>query len=171
MLYHNLINSSDDRLAKRLILQQINEEDDDSFYETVKQMLRSLKIDIKDVEQMSKAELKKKVKERIGENMVINFEELQMKKLRFISDPVVFQRRKYLEVMDGKTAVKVLKMRLNMMEVYGNFKGNLYLERLCPLCQKEEDTTEHLITCYAINQNKITPAHLSNEDNIMEADN
>ena len=166
MLYHNLMNSSDDRLAKRVILQQINEEEEDSFYETVKQMLRTLNIDIVDVKQMTKAELKKKVKERIGASMVMKFKQLQMKKLRFISDPGVFERRKYLEVMDGKTAVKVLKMRLNMMEVYGNFKGNLYLERLCPLCQKEEDTTEHLITCDAINQNKITPAHLSNEDNI-----
>ena len=88
-----------------------------------------------------------------------------MKKLRFIQDPVVFQRKRYVQVMDGKSAIEVMKLRLNMVELYGNYKNNLALERLCPLCCNEEDTTEHLFTCNEISQKKINATQLSNEDN------
>ena len=165
MLYHNLINSSDRRLAKRLILQQRVDEEDDTFYDTVKRMASSLNIDIKDVDNLTKAELKKKVKSRIGEQMVKAIKQAKMKKLRFIKDPEVFERKKYVQMMDAKAAIEVMKIRLNMIELYGNFKANLTLERLCPLCKRHDDTTEHLITCKEINQNKINVAQLSNEDN------
>ena len=165
MLYHNLLNSSDDRLAKRVVMQQIDEDDDDSFYATVKSMLKSLKINIEDVKEMTKAELKKTVKERISECMINNFKKLKMKKLRFVEEPAVFQRKRYLVEMNGKSSVQILKTRLNMIEIYGNYKHDLTLERLCPLCKEEEDTTEHLLSCPAVEQNKISPAQLKNDDN------
>jgi hypothetical protein len=165
MLYHNLINSNNNRLAKRLVMEQREQQEDDTFYETVKEMLLTLGINISEVNKMTKAAVKKMVKERIGERMVTIFKETKMKKLRFIKDPVTFERKKYLVVMDAKSAINVLKLRLNMMEIYGNYKGNLTMERLCPLCKAEEDTTEHLLTCKEIGQDKINSTHITNEDN------
>ena len=51
-----------------------------------------------------------------------------------------------------------------MTEIYGNYKGNLTLERLCPLCQSEEDTTEHLLTCKEVYHNEMNATHLLNDN-------
>ena len=164
MLYHNLINSSDKRLAKRLILQQKKDEEEDTFYDTVKKMAETLNIDIKEVDTMTKAVLKQNIKKKIGERMVSVVKQLKMKKLRFIKDPETFGRKKYVELMDSRTVIEILKIRLNMTEIYGNYKGNLTLERLCPLCQSEEDTTEHLLTCKEVYQNEMNATHLLNDN-------
>ena len=34
-----------------------------------------------------------------------------------------------------------------MVDVYGNYKGDLSKNRKCPHCNEESDTTEHLIRC------------------------
>ena len=52
-----------------------------------------------------------------------------------------------------------------MIEIYGNYKHDLTLERMCPLCKQEEDTTEHLLSCPAVEQNKITSDQIKNDDN------
>ena len=46
MLYHNLINSDDKRLARNIVLGQREEEVKDSFYDTVKEMASSLSINV-----------------------------------------------------------------------------------------------------------------------------
>ena len=49
--------------------------------------------------------------------------------------------------MDATSATQVIKTRLNMIRIYGNYKGDLTLPRPCPLCKMEDDTTEHLVSC------------------------
>ena len=34
-----------------------------------------------------------------------------------------------------------------MNPVYGNYKGDISRPRLCQYCTKEDDTTEHLLSC------------------------
>ena len=63
MLYQNLINSDDKRLAKNVVLGQIQEEEKDSFFDTVKEMASSLNIDVACINSWTKAELKKKIKQ------------------------------------------------------------------------------------------------------------
>ena len=68
--------------------------------------------------------------------------------------------------MDGFSAMQVIKTRLNMLPVYGNFKGDLTLPRLCMWCNEEDDTTEHFLTCSSMGVCNILPVHLQNDDNI-----
>ena len=46
--------------------------------------------------------------------------------------------------MNGQDALKTLHIRLNMLLIYGNYKADLTKQRLCPYCENEEDTAEHL---------------------------
>ena len=34
-----------------------------------------------------------------------------------------------------------------MIDIHGNYRGNVTLRRLCAHCEEEEDTTEHLPSC------------------------
>ena len=62
-------------------------------------------------------------------------------------------------------ASHVIKTRLNMLPVYGNYKGDLTLRRLCKWCDEEDDTTEHFLTRKAKGISNIKPEQLRNEDN------
>ena len=42
--------------------------------------------------------------------------------------------------------VKIMKIRLNMVEIGENFKGK-YGEKYCMACNEEKETTEHVIQC------------------------
>ena len=39
------------------------------------------------------------------------------------------------------------------------------LKRLCPHCEEEDDTTEHLISCEVFENNVFSPADLRNDSN------
>ncbi len=52
-----------------------------------------------------------------------------------------------------------------MLPVYGNFKGNLSIPRLCQWCNDEDDVTEHFLTCKVAGVCNIDPEHLRNDDN------
>ena len=148
MLYHNLMNSKEDRLSKKIVRQQQDEEDDDTFYNVTKQYFDRLNIDITSVTTMSKKELKNKLKQELNKRTInIIKKSLHMSKLRFLSPPEALETAKYLKCLPGTEALKALKTRLNMQPVYGNFKGDLSKPRLCHYCSKEDDTTEHLLQC------------------------
>ena len=140
--------SDDRRLAKNIVVGQKQEEEKGSFYDTVKEMASSLNIDIEGIDSMTKAELKKAIKSNIDVKMVETVNnQLHMKKLRFIRQQSGFYRKNYVVVMDAKSAVQVMKTRLNMLPIYGNYKHDLSKPRPCPLCKLTDDTTEHMILC------------------------
>ena len=73
-----------------------------------------------------------------------------MKKLRFIKDDT-FKMKEYIIEGENEEVKKMMKIRLNMIEIKGNFKGNFRDgEYKCPLCKKENDETEHLYECEEI---------------------
>ena len=136
MLYHNLINSDDKRLARNIVLGQREEEEKDSFYDTVKEMASSLSINVECIDSMKKSELKKKIKTQIEKKMVDKVNsQLHMKKLRFIRRQSNFNRNEYVVEMDASSAIQVMKTRLNMLPIYGNYKHDLSIPRSCPLCK------------------------------------
>ena len=168
MLYQNLVQSDDNRLAKNIVVGQKQDAEKDTFYETVKVMTRSLDIDVDSVDAMSKEELKKEIKKQIGKKMVVVVNnQLHLRKMRFVKEQIDFKRRRYIEEMDAPAAVQVLKTRLNMIPIYGNYKGDLSLSRPCPLCKLEDDTTEHMITCKEIEDSNLSPENLMEEDSEM----
>ena len=51
-----------------------------------------------------------------------------------------------------------------MIQIYGNYHGDITLQRLCPHCEEEDDTTEHLLSCKVF-QSSLKYDHLKNECN------
>ena len=75
--------------------------------------------------------------------------------------------KQYIVDGGGTDAIKTLKIRLNMHRVFGNYKGDYELPRLCPHCQQEDDTTEHLILCTYFGESSLTEQDLHNTNNIQ----
>ena len=71
----------------------------------------------------------------------------KMKKLRFTNTE---GKQNYLDQCKMEQVKKIMKMRLNMTELKGNYKGK-YQDTVCPACEKEEETTEHVIRCRSTN--------------------
>ena len=67
--------------------------------------------------------------------------------------------------MNGFECLQTIKTRLNMLPVYGNYKADLTMERLCPHCKKEDDTTEHLINCEKLGTTILQEEDLECTDN------
>ena len=168
IFYHNIMNSDNKRLCRRILVEQESMDDEDTFYMDVKTMAMSIGLDIGTICNSSKDVLKKILKSRINDAMLKSVEQsLHMRKLRFVRRPVTFEKKKYLSEMDGKSAMQVVQTRLNMLPIYGNFKGDVTLPRLCPWCEEADDTTEHILTCKEFGVCKFEPSQLSCEDDII----
>ena len=167
MLYNNLSNSDERRLAKRIVDEQESNNDlEDSFFGTVLTMAQSIAIPLKDLKSLPKNQLKKLIKKKLNERMtkIIAATVPQMTKLRFIDKPQAFERQPYVTQLKGDEAIQALRTKLNMVAIYGNYHGDITMRRLCPYCEKEDDTTEHLLDCLEI-QSTITSKDIQNNNN------
>ena len=168
MLMQNILKSDQRRLSKRVVLEQMEADDDEdeTIYQTTKKKLEHYKIDINQIAEMSKSELKKLVKSRIGEDMekIIGEAAEKMTKLRFIKD-YRCRRKEYMEKMGGFESIHTLKTRLNMLPVYANYKGDLSMESTCMICQNTEDNTEHLVECSGLGETILTREDLQDDGN------
>ena len=90
-----------------------------------------------------------------------NFITLSTKFLKIRKD---FQRKSYITNLRGSDAIQVLRCRLNMIPIYGNYHNDITLMRLCPHCEEEAATTEHLVSCKVFHST-IAPEHLCNDTN------
>ena len=152
MRYNNYINSDDSRLAKRLLEQQEADNDlDESFYGTVLDMTKTIDITIDDLKTLPKNQLKALIKRKLNERMVNVVKNTipKMSKLRFLSceEGCELKRKPYITNLKGNDTIEALRIMLNMEVVYGNYRGDITLTRLCPHCDECDDTTEHLVDC------------------------
>ena len=74
-----------------------------------------------------------------------------MTKMRFIE---TFGRKEYIDQMEYNDCITLLKVRLNMIETKCNVKGNYLGNLFCQICNKELDTTEHLLRCEGLGDNE-----------------
>ena len=154
MLYHNLMNSDKGRLSRKIVEQQQDDPDEDTFYNVTKLYFDRLDINITSTTMMAKSELKRILKKQIDlRTLDIINKSLHMTKLRFLKPSDTLETSKYFDSLPGSQALKTLKTRLNMLPVYGNFKGDLSKPRLCQHCEMEDDTTEHLLSCKTLETN------------------
>ena len=167
MLYHNIINSSEKRMCKKIICEQEQSNDPDTFYQTVENMCKALGIDIQTVKKEIKSKVKSLLKEKINIKMknIVQVAGTNMKKLRFIKEASNSKQKPYILELDGYEALKTIKLKLNMTPIYGNFKGDVTKPQRCPYCNDEDDTTEHLLTCSVFQPNGFTIENLENDDN------
>ena len=162
----NILKSDERRLCKRVVIDQRENEEEDTLYQTTKESLEEYSINIEEIADMNKSELKKKVKEEIRmiTDKMIGKERSKMTKLRFTKDNQ-FERKQYISTFDGFQAMQTLKTRLNMQPIYANYKADIKMERMCPYCTAEEDTTEHLIECNGLGTTILDKEDLKNTDN------
>ena len=148
------------------LVEQAEDEEDDTLYATTKTALDRYGIDINNIANMKKSELKKIVKERIDAEMnkMIQKAAENMTKMRFVKG-TRFGRKSYFEEMDGHASLQVLKTRLNMLHIYKNYKADLTLSKMCPYCWKEEDETEHLVECRELGRTMLVGKDIRNVEN------
>ena len=85
-------------------------------------------------------------------------------KSRFIRK---FGQKSYITDLDKVNVRKVLYFRLNMVELKENFKGKNG-DGLCPMCNSELDTSEHIFDCgaYDIECNEIALNDMIQNDDV-----
>ena len=145
MLFQNIVQSDEKRLIKEIIEDQIRAPYANCWTKSIKEICDKYELSIEEVREWNKATLKKEIKKRINEHIGKELEEKkrEMKKLRFI-DPL--NKVNYTREMKTADAILIMKTRLNMLELKANFRGK-YDNMMCELCNKEEDSTEHLFNC------------------------
>ena len=169
MLYHNLLNSDDERLGKILVEAQEESGFEECWFGETKREAMEIGIELRKEEVLGKRKSawKKDVKGRILECVKMEMKEKikESKKMRFLV------RRgcdTYLKELFNENARLAIKIRLNMVEWIA---GNMGEESLCPLCEKECDTTEHVFACEKLENKVVTVKDLENGEKMMEVVN
>ena len=123
MFIQNILKSNQGRLTKRVVLNQKETEEEDTIYHTTKKALNKYGIDIENIAEMKKSELKKMVKDAITEQMEKDIRKAaeNMTKLRFIKN-YEFKRKEYIDKLGGYACMFALKTRLNMLPVFQTSK-------------------------------------------------
>lgn len=148
MLFHSLINSSEARIAKRVVVQQEKYDIPQGFYEEIKKSgtFFNIAISIEEQKRTSKAEWKKVVKGKMDEKMNndVKVKIEAMEKLRFLRK---YRRQKgesdYVKWCSSDELSKILQVRLNMVRLNCNFGK----KELCRACRNVNESTEHVIEC------------------------
>jgi hypothetical protein len=167
MLLHQMINSDEERVARKIIVNQIEKErsggNDENWFTAVKRWADriGIEIDVEEMKEVSKDEWNSRVKDRMESEISkeVMDRTKTMTKLRFIRK---FELQDYIKKCSILTVKKIMKVRLNMVEISENFRGR-YDHELCAACNAEKETTEHVIKCKQYK--KITGHDMRDQDN------
>ena len=166
MFLHNLVHSEESRIARKLLVSQMNETTN-NWYNEIRKEVEKLDIDIsiETVIKKKKSQWKKESKRKIEQQIrrEINEKAQQSTKLRFLMAKE-FKKEEYLEKCNAETGRKIMTMRLNMIKIKSNYKNN-HIDTICSACKEEEETTEHILQCSVY---KKLVSHELNTDNIKE---
>ena len=150
MLYHNIVTSNNKRVTKKLIHEQQKMKRKTTWYAGVKELMERCEIELVPEETL-KSTWKAHVKKKIGEAMEREIVEecRRMKKTRTVMNDK-YEKKDYLKSTGLKMTKTILKTRLHMTRIAGNYKGRG--EGTCGLCKKSKGTTEHYFECPGVNQ-------------------
>ena len=144
MVYHNLMNSDDRRVARDVVIEQEKSGHKQCWFGNVEEDGNKIGIQVNEgaVVGKSKSEWKKEVKGKIRSAFEKEAEEKkqQGKKLRFLKQKGA---ETYLSVLFNNDAFEAMKIRLNMTSW---IESNFGRDSVCPLCG-EIDSTEHVFAC------------------------
>ena len=163
-LLQQIIQSDEKRILKEIIEDQIQNTWTGCWMEKTKEICEKYSIQIDEIRNEEATKFKKNIKNKI--NKKLDEEILQLSKektkLRFCTNA---KKKEYIEKLGYLEAKAIMKLRLNMIEVKCNYKGQ-YKEHRCQ-CQESEDTTEHLFNCKQI-KSKIK--NIPSAESIKESD-
>ena len=138
---HNIMNSEDSRLAKRIVMGQ-QEIEGENWTKETERIGKEYNIDMDKVTEKKKSKWKREIKDKIEkeiEGMWIQ-KAKSMKKMRHVKEGK-FGKRKYMMESTTEEAAEYMRLRLEMKDL-GNNHGK---ERKC-ICG-EEEIIEHVIEC------------------------
>ena len=150
MLYHNIQRSNDKRIIKRIVKIQKEEKRETTWYSGIQQEIKRYDIQL-EVDDVLKSQWKKHVKEKITQKMEQDIRTMcrRMKKTRIVKKDE-YKKKEYLGKLPLMQVRKILKVRMNMSKVPGNYKREGM--ETCPLCQRGEGSTEHYFECKRVRQ-------------------
>ena len=144
MVYHNLMNSDEERVAKHIVKEQEKSGYEECWFGNVKREGESIGIEVNEraVLGKMKSQWKKQVKKKVRKAFEAELEtkKQQERKLRFLGKK---GSETYLKEIHNDDARQAVKIRLNMVEWIERNYGRV---GDCPLCG-EEDSTEHVFAC------------------------
>ena len=99
------------------------------------------------IEETCKSMWKKMVKGKIEEDIdkVLQQQTNEKTKLRFLRGKT-FGKEEYLDKVTSNQCRTIMEIRLNMVDVKMNFKGQ-YDDTICVGCFQTDETTEHFFEC------------------------
>ena len=145
MLFENIINSDEERLAKKIIENQRETQIEQCWYSETIKICKLYEIEYENVDKVTKMQWKKIVKERITNHIkeVWNKKKEDMRKLRHQSG-TEFGKKEYLLEINIDDASEIMRSRLELWDI-GNNHGK---KRKC-VCE-EEETSEHITSCQEV---------------------
>ena len=146
LLLHNLMHSENNRVAKQVLLDQMNKRIPNCWYDEIKEISHIYNIELEKVKTTSKGEWKKTIKGAINKT-VEKGKWRENTKSRFVKS---CKREKYVDETNKDEMTGIMKLRLNMIDLRMNYKGKYPENTRCPVCKSSDDTTEHLFECKEI---------------------
>ena len=135
------------------------------MYERVKDIAKELEINIARIGTIKKSTWKRLVKYKMKNKKEERLKkEMEGKtKSRTIKEDK-WKMKEYILNCNGEDAKNIMLIRLHMWEVQMNYKKETE-SVLCPLCDRKEDTTEHIIKCGPENEkmNDLKDEHTKEE--------
>ena len=145
ILIHSIINSNKERISRKIILEQRRKGMPNTLYERAKEIGQSIGMNIDQAGKMKKStgkrEVKTKIKEKIQQRLTDDLKEKT--KARTIQKDK-WLKKEYIKNGNADDIKYILKIRLHMWGVKKNYPKN-DTDTICPICRKEEDTTEHVL--------------------------
>ncbi len=150
MLYHNIVTSDDKRVVKKMIGVQKEMNRSTTWYGSIQSEIRRYGIEM-EAETSMKSNWKKHVKRKIGERMEAEIREKcdSMSKARTVKDDR-YEKKEYLSTASLYESKKILKARMHMSKLPGNYKGKG--GGTCPLCNEGKGNLEHYFECRCVRQ-------------------
>ena len=146
MLCQNILTSDNRRVTKKLLHIQQQEGRETTWYSSVKREIEKYKIELNPAITL-KSTWKKHVKTKINTKMdeLIREKCITMTKGRLVRDDE-YIKKEYLCGTDIREVKKILRVRLHMSSLPGNYKGGG--DGTCPLCNEGKGNIEHYIDCH-----------------------
>ena len=123
-----------------------------TLYTKVRQLADTIKVRIDQANIMEKSVWKKRCKEQIKAKVEgrMKIKVTEGRQLRFLVNDRFERKQQYIKEAAGHTAVKIMKMRLNVIDVRLNYKGKYKEEEslMYPICGEELVTTLLLLFLY-----------------------
>ena len=151
MLYHNIVRSNEKRPLQKILNVQEEERRRTTWLSSTLAEIEKYNITL-DPKESLKSTWKKEVKEKITEMSEKEIREkcTNSKKARFVKNDKYEPKEYLLGKVSLAEVKKILKMRMNMNKVPGNYKGKW--GATCPLCKKGEGDMEHYFECKMVMQ-------------------